>query len=166
MIRALKLVLPYPGLTLALILFWVLLHNSLAPLTLTGAVIIGLLAPWTLVPLKVPRIRIKSFTACVKLTGIVIYDIVRSNFAVAAIILSGKRRERSSGFVTIPLDLTHAHALAVLAIIITSTPGTLWAQHDVDTRRLLLHVFDLVDKTEWIDLVKRRYEPILKEIFE
>ena len=159
-------VLPYPGLSIALAAFWLLLNNSISPATLVGAVFIGLAAPWALVPLKAPRPRIKSFTAVLRLVGIVILDIVRSNFAVASIILSGAKRNRTSGFVSIPLDLTNPYGLAFLAIIITSTPGTLWSQHDVAERRLLLHVFDLVDESDWIKLVKGRYEPLLMEIFE
>jgi multicomponent K+:H+ antiporter subunit E len=159
-------VLPYPGLTIALGVFWVLLNNSVSPATLVGAALIGLAVPWTLVPLQVPRPRIKSFTAALRLAAIVIFDIVRSNFAVAAIILGGAKRTRTSGFVPIPLDLTDRHGLALLAIIITSTPGTLWAQHDAAERRLLLHVLDIVDENDWIKLVKARYEPRLLEIFE
>ncbi|GIK50051.1 MAG: Na+/H+ antiporter subunit E [Hyphomonadaceae bacterium] len=157
---------PYPGLSLALAAFWVLLHNSLAPMTLLGAVLIGIVAPWSLVPLEAPKLRIGSAVALFKLAGIVIYDIVRSNFAVAAIILGGARHAHTSGFVAIPLELTNRYGLALLAVIITSTPGTLWAQHDAATNRLLLHVFDFVDEADWIDLVKRRYEPLLREIFQ
>ncbi|HVY02123.1 MAG TPA: Na+/H+ antiporter subunit E [Caulobacterales bacterium] len=159
-------VLPYPGLSFALAAFWLLLNNSLSPPALFGAAIIGLIAPWTLVPLRAERLRIRRFSALAKLAGTVIYDIVRSNFAVAAIIVSGAGRRRTAGFVAIPLDMTNQYALAALAIIITSTPGTLWAQHDAATRRLLLHVFDLVDEADWIVLVKGRYEPLLREIFE
>jgi len=156
---------PYPGLSLVLAAFWMLLHNSLSPATLAGAALIGLVAPWTLAPLQAKRPRIKRFGALLKLAAIVIYDIIRSNFAVAAIILSGAKRKRTSGFVHIRLDLQSEHALAVLAVIITSTPGTLWAQHDAVGNVLLLHVFDLVDEADYVDLVKRRYEPLLLEIF-
>lgn len=158
-------ILPYPGLSLVLGLFWVLLHNSLSPATIVGAVLIGLIAPWSLAPLQVERPRLRSIRAAFKLAGIVIYDIIRSNFAVAAIVLSGKRRQRTSGFVSIPLDLADQYGLALLAIIITSTPGTLWAQHDAAQKRLLLHVFDLVDEADYVALVKRRYEPLLLEMF-
>lgn len=158
--------LPYPGLSLALAAFWLLLHNSLSPLTLLGAVLVGLIAPWSLALLEASRPRIRRFIALMRLAGIVLPDIIRSNFTVAAIILSGARRKRTAGFVAIPLDLTNQHGLALLAVIITSTPGTLWVQHDAATNRLLLHVFDLVDEADWIALIKHRYERVLKEIFE
>jgi len=159
-------VFPYPILSLALAAFWLLLHNSLAPLTLAGAALIGLIAPWALAPLQAPRLRIGSIVVSFRLLGIVLADIFRSNLAVAAIILQGAQRRRTSGFVSIQLDLTNQYGLALLAIIITSTPGTLWAQHDAARRRLLLHVFDLVDESDWVALVKQRYEPLLMEIFE
>jgi multicomponent K+:H+ antiporter subunit E len=158
--------LPFPGLSLVLALFWLLLQNSLSALSLVGAVLIGLLAPWTLVLLNVPRPEIRSYRALFRLAGSVLHDIIGSNFAVARIILSGARRERRAGFVVIPLELTNHYGLALLAIIITSTPGTLWVQHDAATNRLLLHVFDLVSEPELIDLIKRRYETRLREAFE
>ncbi len=159
-------VLPYPLLSLALAAFWALLHNSLSPATLVGAALVGFIAPFALARLRAPGVRVGSFAALFKLAGIVLYDIVRSNFAVAAIILGGPKRRRASGFVSIPLELSNEHGLALLAVIITSTPGTLWAQHDISPNRLLLHVFDLVEEKEWLDLVKRRYEPLLLEIFQ
>lgn len=159
-------ILPYPGLSLALAMLWVLLQNSLSPATLAGAVLVGVAAPFAFARLQAPRVRVRNFAALFKLFGIVIYDIVRSNFAVSTIILSGAKRKRTSGFVAIPLELNNQYGLALLAVIITSTPGTLWAQHDIGPNRLLLHVFDLVEETDWIALVKGRYEPLLVEIFE
>ena len=54
----------------------------------------------------------------------------------------------------------------MLAIILTSTPGTLWVEYEASTGRLLLHVLDLVDEEVWIRLIKDRYECRLMEIFE
>jgi len=101
-----------------------------------------------------------------RLVGIVALDILRSNIAVAGIILQGGRRERVSGFVAIPLDLRDRTGLAVLACIVTSTPGTAWIEYAHDTGVLLIHVLDLVDEEEWVALIKNRYEAQLMEIFE
>ena len=158
--------LPYPGLSLALAAMWLLLHDSVSPPALLGAVLVGVIAPWTLAPLRAPRGRIKRFVTLARLAGVVIHDIVRSNFSVASLILGTARRKRTAGFVAIPLELTNQYGLALLAVIITSTPGTLWAQHDAATNRLLIHVFDLVDEGDWIALIKHRYERSLQEIFE
>ena len=83
-----------------------------------------------------------------------------------SIILQGRRRERVAGFVAIPLDLRDRTGLAVLACIVTSTPGTAWIEYGADSGVLLIHVLDLVDEEAWVTLIKTRYEAMLMEIFE
>ena len=63
-----------------------------------------------------------------------------------------------SGFLEIPLDLRDDHGLAVLACIVTSTPGTVWAGLSPDRATLTLHVLDLRDEDAWIRTIKQRYE--------
>jgi len=98
------------------------------------------------------------------LFGLVLRDIVQSNLGVARIVL-GLRKPRP-GFVQIPLDLTDPHGLAVLAGIVTATPGTVWVDHDTVSSTLTLHVLDLKSEQEWIDWIKNRYERLLLGVFE
>jgi multicomponent K+:H+ antiporter subunit E len=72
---------------------------------------------------------------------------------------------RRTGFVTIPLDMRAPFGLAILSIILTGTPGTLWVQYDSDTGCLLIHVLDYTDGEEWVRRVKDRYERPLMQIF-
>ena len=159
-------VLPYPILSLGLFVASILLSASVAPPSLALAVLLALLAPIIMLALGVDRVRVKSPTAIMRLAIDVVGDIVRSNWAVSHIILGRQRHERTSGFIHIPLDLRDRYGLAVLAIIITSTPGTLWVEYEAATGRLLLHVLDLVDEETWVRLIKDRYERRLMEIFE
>ena len=159
-------VLPYPILSLGLFVASILLSASVAPPSLALAVLLALLAPIIMLALGVDRERVKSPMAIVRLAIDVVGDIVRSNWAVSHIILGRRRHERTSGFIHIPLDLRDRYGLAVLAIIITSTPGTLWVEYESATGRLLLHVLDLVDEETWVRLIKDRYERRLMEIFE
>lgn len=159
-------VLPYPILSLGLFVASILLSASLAPPSLALAVLLALLAPIIMLALGVDRVRVKSPMAIVRLAIDVVGDIVRSNWAVSHIILGRRRHERTSGFIYIPLDLRDRYGLAILAIIITSTPGTLWVEYESATGRLLLHVLDLVDEETWVRLIKDRYERRLMEIFE
>jgi multicomponent K+:H+ antiporter subunit E len=86
---------------------------------------------------------------------------------VARIVLDRDRRRRiRSGFVDVPLDVRDPHALAVLAVIVTSTPGTVWAGLAPDGARLTLHVLDLRDEAQVIRVIKQRYEQLLLEIFK
>lgn len=159
-------VLPYPILSLGLFVASILLSASVAPPSLALAVLLALLAPIIMLALGVDRVRVKAPMTIMRLAIDVVGDIVRSNWAVSHIILGRRRHERTSGFIHIPLDLRDQYGLAVLAIIITSTPGTLWVEYEAATGRLLLHVLDLVDEETWVRLIKNRYERRLMEIFE
>jgi len=158
-------VFPYPLLTAALLLMWLLLTSfSVAQLLLGGVVATG--ASRAMAALQPPKPRIKRWRLIPKLAGMVALDILRSNAAVFSIVLQGHRRERVAGFVAIPLALRDRTALAVLSCIVTSTPGTAWVEYDPDSDVLLIHVLDLIDKDAWVTLIKNRYEAPLREIFE
>jgi multicomponent K+:H+ antiporter subunit E len=116
--------------------------------------------------LDAPRLRLRNPHKLLLLAARVSLDVVRSNYAVAKIIVLGQGRAVKSGFVSVPLRLTDQYALAVLACIITSTPGTIWVNYDANRNILLIHVLDLVDETVWIRTIGDRYEHLLLEIFE
>ncbi len=136
-----------------------------------GQLLLGLVVSMTMTfgfrsvrPL-IPRLRHPG--SALRLIGRVFIDIVRSNYAVARIVLGlTGGREIHSAFVDVPLDMRDPHGLAVLAAIVTSTPGTVWANLSVDGTTLTLHVLDLRDESAWIDTIKQRYEKLLMEIFE
>ena len=92
-------------------------------------------------------------------------DIIKSNIAVARLILNPRRNDFSPGFIMIPLSMRDPHGLAMLACIVTYTPGTVWVDL-TDDHCLKLHVLDLQNEEEWVQLVQDRYERPLKEIFE
>lgn len=165
MSRILSSILPYPALSLALLAMWLLLHNSASPTTLLGGVILAIAAPRTLLALEAERLMLKRPFALVTLTGIVVFDIIRSNIAVGKIIYGGKR-SRTTNFVAIPLDMRNRYGLSILATIITCTPGTLWVEYDSARSRVLLHVLDVVEPNHWVTLIKGRYERLLMECFE
>ncbi|MET4635161.1 Na+/H+ antiporter subunit E [Kaistia defluvii] len=158
-------VLPYPLLTASLILMWLLLNSfSLGHLILGTIFAYG--ASWAMAALQPSKPRIRHWDVIPRLFFVVLGDVFRSNVAVAGIILLGKRRERTSGFVIIPLELRDRTGLAVLACILTATPGTAWVEYHADNGRLLIHVLDLVDENAWIELIRNRYARMLSEIFE
>ena len=156
-----------PVLTAWLIVTWLLLNQTMSLGHLVLGAVLGIVlasASRALRPLQ-PRIR-HGYLVPVLFT-VVLLDIIRSNIAVAGIVLGFVRgRQLRSGFVHIPLELEDPHGLAVLAGILTATPGTVWVQHDASTRTLLLHVLDLRDEAEWIAWVKNRYERLLIRVFE
>jgi multicomponent K+:H+ antiporter subunit E len=156
---------PFPLLLVSLVLMWLAL-TSLSLGNLIVGILVALMAVHGFAALQPSRPKIKKWHLVPKLIGVVLVDILRSNIAVATIILQGRRRQRTSGFLTIPLDLRDSTGLAILSVIITSTPGTAWMDYNSARGEVLLHVFDLVDEAEWLDTIKNRYEHLLREIFE
>ncbi|PTM41591.1 Na+/H+ antiporter subunit E [Bosea sp. 124] len=157
--------LPYPLLTAALLLMWLLLTSFSTGQFLVGAAIaIG--ASHAMAALQPSKPRLRRWQLLPKLLGIVMLDILQSNIAVARIIIQGDRRDRVAGFVAIPLDLRDKTGLALLSCIVTSTPGTAWVEYAPDSGVLLIHVLDLVDEADWVSLIKNRYEALLMGIFE
>jgi multicomponent K+:H+ antiporter subunit E len=158
--------LPSPLLAAALVALWLLLNESVAPGTLIVGVALALSTSWALTALDLPEARFRRPRAALKLVLVVLIEIVRSNNAVARIILRPGMQGRRSGFVRIPLDTRHPYGLTALACITTATPGTIWVEYDSAHNTILLHVLDLVDEEEWIKIIKERYERRLMEIFE
>jgi multicomponent K+:H+ antiporter subunit E len=152
--------------TAGLFAAWLLLNQALS----FGQILLGAAAAlaggWALTVLQPPKTQMRRLGAVLRLSSLVLADIVRSNVAVGRIILGLAGQERRSGFVDIPLELRDPYGLAALACIITSTPGTLWVSFDAVKGRLTIHVLDLIDENDWIWIIKGRYERILMEIFE
>ena len=149
----------------ALMAMWLLLNRTLAIAHWLLALPIAAAAVWGYALLRPPAIRLRSPRTAIVLVWVVLCDIVRSNIAVARIVLGARTSGRTAGFVQIPLELRNPAGLATLACIITSTPGTAWARYDSATGVLTMHILDLVDEREWIEIVKQRYERRLLEIF-
>jgi len=156
--------LPYPLLSASLFGMWTLL-TGFSPGHVVLAGLVALTIPRVMLVLDVEKPRIRIGWSMVKLAWFALVDIIRSNIAVYRIVLF-KPAGRRSGFIRLPIDLESRYALAVLAVIITATPGTLWLQHDARRRLILIHVLDLVDEDAWITLIKNRYEKLLMDIFE
>lgn len=158
--------LPYPILAAALLAMWLLLNQNAAPGTIVLGSALALGVSWALTALDPPKMSFRRPGSALKLALVVFIEIVRSNNAVAWIILRRGTRHRRSGFVRIPLDTRNPYCLAGLACIITATPGTIWVEYESTSNTMLLHVLDLIDEEQWVEIVKRRYEERLMEIFE
>jgi multicomponent K+:H+ antiporter subunit E len=156
-------------LLLAIVLFglWLLLNNSVAPGHIfVGAVLAFFIARGS-TGMRPQLADVKRLHVAFGLLLHVTIDIVRSNLAVARIVLGlTGSRGANPGFMTMPLDMRDPHGLAVLAIILTATPGTVWVDLSEDGSKLTLHVLDLHDEPAWASTIKQRYERPLMRIFE
>ena len=150
-----------------LLAVWLLLTGPISPGAILLGAVVAIGATLALAALRPPRLRLRRIAAIPALLLMVLVEVVRSNNAVAWIILQGdRRRPRRSGFVRVPLDMRSPYGLAALATIITATPGTIWVDYDSSDGTMLLHVLDLIDEEAWARIIKDKWERRLMEIFE
>lgn len=156
--------LPAPLMSAAIALFWLILNNTLDPAHLVLAALLAVGLPLIYVRLLEQRPRLRAPGTALRLIGVVLYDVVKSNFEVALLILGPAARVRSR-FVHVPCELDDPHAAAILAGIVTMTPGTLSVDLSPDLRTLTIHSLHAPDPQQIVTAIKTRYEKPLAEIF-
>jgi multicomponent K+:H+ antiporter subunit E len=155
--------LPLPVLSGALGLAWLALTEISAPHVLLAAILaIGI--PLLIWPLVAELPKVQAPLAAFRLLGIVLVDIILANITVARLVLGPLSRMRP-GYLEVPLDLTDRHSIALLASIITLTPGTVSIALAPDRSSLLVHALDVGDPDEAVATIKSRYERRIKEVF-
>lgn len=155
---------PRPFMTLALMLSWLALNQTLA----LGHVLLGAVLGFVIAHFASPafpggtrpRVRV-----AIRLTGVVLLDIVVANLQVAVRILGPQDRLKPA-FVWVPLDVHRPESITLLASIITLTPGTLSAELSNDRCHLLVHGLDVPDADELVATIKQRYERPIQELLE
>jgi multicomponent K+:H+ antiporter subunit E len=164
MIGAGKRVLPRPGLSAALLITWILAHQSLEPKTL----LIGTCAAIAL-PILTRRfwpevIRVRRWGRLVRFLGIFGYDILVANVQVARLVLGPAEKLRPA-FLEVPIALENPLAISLLSAVISLAPGTVAANLSGDRKTLLVHALHTEDAEAAIRRIKERYEAPLEEIF-
>ena len=157
--------LPHPAVSLVLVAVWLLLQQSLAPAHLLSGAVLALLLPRLLHGFIGDSVHPRSPRAMLHLLGIVIWDIVMSNITVARIVLNPASRPQPA-WVEVPLEAEHPTAIALLAAIITMTPGTVSCVIDERRNSILVHALDCSDAAEMAAQIKQRYERPLRRIFD
>ena len=157
---------PAPLLSASLVAIWLLMNESLSAGNWILALLLGWLLPLLFAPLRPQRPRIRRPLLLTRLILRVGYDVLLSVGEVAPGVFLSSRREPNSQFVVIPLELRDPSALASLAVITTVVPGTVWCELARDSSAVMLHVWDLQDEAEFIQMYKSRYEAALLEIVQ
>jgi multicomponent K+:H+ antiporter subunit E len=160
-----KRLLPSPLLSLMLFFGWLMLNESTSTGHLLLAALLAWAVPWATHGLQPDRPRLKAWRSALRLSGVVLKDIVMSNIEVARRVL-GPESALTPGFVWVPLTIRDPHGIVALAAIVTLTPGTLSAELTPDRRHLLVHAFHLGDEQALVADIQARYEAPLREIFE
>ncbi|WP_332065206.1 Na+/H+ antiporter subunit E [Bartonella sp. CB189] len=155
---------PSPFFSGTIVIMWLILNGfSLGQLLL--GVIIAWFCGWVMRLLEPEKVTIKNWRAVFQLVFRVLIDSITSNISVARFILTAKSRREHSGFIIVPLLLENRTALAILACILSATPGTVWVAYNRKNGELLLHILNLKNGFDYQKLIKQRYEKLLLEIF-
>jgi multicomponent K+:H+ antiporter subunit E len=150
-----------------LFVMWLLLNNSVSPWHIVLGALLAFWITRASLGMRPLHPQVRRLHVAVALIFVVLLDIVRSNIAVGRVVLGlTGRRPPTPGFMGVPLDMHDPHGLAVLAVILTATPGTIWVDLSADGKKLTLHVLNLQDEPQWVRTIKQRYERRLMEIFE
>ncbi|MBN8746719.1 Na(+)/H(+) antiporter subunit E [Xylophilus ampelinus] len=163
MFRAL---IPSPPLSIALLVVWLVLNQSVHPATVLFGVLLAIVVPLITKGLRPATVRMRHPRTALRLLGIALHDLVASALTVAHRLLFRRTAELRPAFVQVPLRMRDPNGLAVLSMMLTLAPGTAWGELALDGSVLLIHVFDLADEAAFIAMVQQRYEKPLMEIFE
>jgi multicomponent K+:H+ antiporter subunit E len=165
---------PAPFRSLLLLLVWVLLNNSLAPIYLVTGVVLAWFIPWLTLAFHDQSLRASGHLGKrLRLGGqyllVLLWDIVIANAQVVMRVL-GSNKALRPGFVVMPLEIQDPLGITILAGTICLTPGTVSADvyphNSKQPQFLLLHVLDMTDEAELVAELKQRYEQPLLEIFQ
>lgn len=156
--------LPHPLISALLFVFWLMLGDTIEPAQIVLAAVLALALPPVARSLREAAPRLRAPALALRLVGRVASDVVTSNLQVARLVLGPRARIRSR-FIEVPCALDDPGAVALLAGIITLTPGTLTVDIAPDRRSLIIHCLHAPDPQAVVDSIRERYERPLAEIF-
>ena len=156
--------LPHPFVSCLVFLSWQMLAHSVAVSDLLLALLLAVFIPRLVQPFidRTPHIH---WTAVIKLVLVVLWDILIANFRMAKMVL-GPMHQLHPQWYRVPLNTEHEQVNTLLAMIITTTPGTVSAGIDQERGDILVHALSTDDTELDIQTIKRRYELPLIEIFD
>ncbi|WP_456377972.1 Na+/H+ antiporter subunit E [Thiolapillus sp.] len=155
---------PHPILTLALWGVWLLLNNTVGAGHIVLGLLLAILIPFLTSGFWPEKNRIQAPFTLLKYLGVVLWDILVANMAVAKLIL-GRNRDLRPGFFYVDLDIQTPIGISLLANTISLTPGTVSCDLTEDRSRLLVHALHIEDIPAAVKEIKERYEAPLKKIF-
>ena len=155
---------PHPFVSFLIFVTWLMLSHSLDITDLFIAILLGIFVSRLVSPFiaRTPHIH---WLPAIKLFFVVLWDIVISNFRVAKMVL-GPMDELHPKWYRVPLETEHEQVNTLLAMIITTTPGTVSAGIDQERGDILVHALSTDNAELDIQDIKNRYELPLLEIFD
>ena len=157
---------PHPLMTIALVILWLLLNNTLSFGHLLLGIFLGIAIPWFTNRFWPERPRIcrrRKFLRFFFVTFL--YDVVVANINVVRLILQPDIGKLQPKFIRVPLDTDDPMVITILANVISMTPGTVSTEITEDKKILIVHGLNVPDEQAAVTEIKTRYETALMEIF-
>lgn len=142
---------------------WLLLQQAVDPGNVLTAVVLGWLVPRAVSGFLGASARPRAWGKACHLFLVVLRDIVMSNISVAKLVLN-PAAQPVPAWVKVPLRVQEPVAQALLASIITMTPGTVSAVVDEEAGCIWVHALDCSDAQAVADDIDQRYQQPLMEI--
>lgn len=161
-----KRLVPVPLLSAGLVGLWLALARSTSLGQVVLGMALGLVIPFATRSLRPAEVPMHRPLVAVRYLFSVGRDVIASTLEVAWGVVSWGWRKPDARFVTIPLELRDPLGLAVLSMVTTIVPGTVWSELALDRSVLRLHVWDVGNEEAFVARFKQRYEQPLREIFE
>lgn len=156
-------VMPHPFVSVLVALFWLMLSHSAAFYDLCVALILAIVIPQMVRSFIIPTPPVR-WSLALKLFFVVLKDIVVCNVRVARLVL-GSTQKLNPKWYRVPLETNDDHVNTLLAMIITTTPGTVSAGIDQERGDILVHALSCDDIDADIREIKTRYEAPLIAMF-
>lgn len=119
--------------------------------------VIGFLVLWWLQPLLGPTMFFRKLPLAMWFSLLFLWEVLKANFRVAWDVVT-PQKFRKLGVIAIPLDVKTDTEIAVLANLITLTPGSLCLDVSEDRRTLYVHEMFVDDPDTVRAQIKQRFE--------
>jgi len=119
--------------------------------------VVGLTVLWWLQPLLGPTAYFRKLPLTLWFSVLFLWEVLKSNLRVAWDVVTPNRLRRP-GIVAVPLDAESDLEIAVLANLITLTPGTLCLDVSADRRTLYVHAMFVSEPDQVRREIKQRFE--------
>lgn len=152
-------------LNVLLAIAWSALTGNFEPASLLFGFVLGYGVLWLANRFGKPPVYFRRLPQIVEFALFFIGELVIANVRMAITVLSPRMPLRPA-VIAVPLEVEDEAAIALLANLITLTPGTLSLDVTTNGKILFVHAVFLEDPERFIATIKSGYEKRVKEIFE
>lgn len=142
---------------LTLMALWVASTGEFSYANSALGFLVGFIVLWWLQPLLGPTAYFRKLPLALWFSLLFLWEVLKSNLRVAWDVVT-PRKYRQPGIVAVPLDAKTDLEIAVLANLITLTPGSLSIDVSEDRRTLYVHAMFVRDPEQVRREIKQRFE--------